>query len=31
MHWNRLPSAVVEPPSLEVSRKYAEMAVRDMG
>lgn len=30
-HWNRLPTSVVEPPSLEVFRKREEVALRDMG
>jgi len=29
-HWNRLPRAVVESPSLEVFKKHAEMALQDM-
>jgi len=29
-HWNRLPSAVVESPSLEVSKKCADLALWDV-
>ena len=30
MHWNRLPTDVVESPSLKVYKKHGDMAVRDM-
>lgn len=29
-HWNRLPREVVEPPSLEMLRRYVDLAFRDM-
>jgi len=29
-HWNRLPRAVVEAPSLEVFKKTVDMALEDM-
>jgi len=30
MHWHRLPSEVVESPSLEVFNKRADVALRNM-
>lgn len=29
-HWNRLPSKVVESPSLEASKKHVDVALKDM-
>lgn len=29
-HWNRLPREVVEPPPLEMLRRYVDLAFRDM-
>jgi len=29
-HWNRLPSKLVESPSLEVFKKYVDVALQDM-
>ena len=28
-HWNRLPREVVESPSLELLKKYVDMALQD--
>ena len=29
-HWNRLPSAVVETPSLEIFERHVDVALRDI-
>ena len=29
-HWNRLPSKLVESPSLEVFKKYVDVTLQDM-
>ena len=30
MHWHRVPSGVVESPSLEVFKNHGDVALRDM-